>query len=403
MPLKDNWYARLQSRKELKFATVLFRADPTLAVSWWTVLILRGVLPAIFSIAMGALVAAVQNEAKPGAALAVVGIVFVALQILAPIHQALGQNLGNRTSQWLYGQLTDTCISQPGMGHLEDPSLTNDLTMSREFDLGMMGPPLSVCMGFIASGMVEMFGGIASAMVLAAYHWWAAVLLVAAWVATHYLLRESAIWKDRNTEEVKSAQRHADYHYRLAVDAPAAKELRLFGLADWVVDRFRQRRRQLVKLQWEATRLRERKVVWSLLIVASANVIVFWSMGAQAIDGTLSLGRLVTFASAAVGVSMIAFGGLSWALDFAASPAESVLRLRESMEPVGSLAPGYQAADGKPRPRDPFPQRHLRLPRSRKAGVQGLRSHHPRGRFHGHRGPERSRQNHPRKVALPSL
>ncbi len=347
MPLK-NWYPRLRARKELKFAGVLFHAGPGLALSWWTVLILRGVLPAIFSIAMGSLVADVQLHGKPGTALAVVGIVFVALQILAPIHQTLGQNLGNRTSQWLYGQLTDTCISQPGMGHLEDPSLTNDLTMSREFDLGIMGPPLSVCMGFIAGGMVELFGGIASAVVLAAYHWWAAALLVAAWAATHYLLRESAIWKDRNTEEVKSAQRHADYHYRLAVDAPAAKELRLFGLADWVVDRFRQRRRQLVKLQWEATRLRERSVVWSLIIVTFANVIVFTLMGIQASAGTLPLGSLVTFASAAVGVSMIAFGGLSWALDFAASPAEAVLRLREAMEPVGSLAPGYQAADGKP-------------------------------------------------------
>jgi ATP-binding cassette subfamily B protein len=342
MPLK------ITERKEWKFAGVLMRADPALALSWWTVLILRGILPAIFSIAMGALVSAVQHEGKPGASLAVVGVVFVALQILAPIHQTLGSNLGNRTSQWLYGQLTETCIAQPGMGHLEDASLTNDLTMSRDFDLGITGPPLSVSMGFIASGLVELAGGIASAFVLAAYTWWAPILLVGAWAATHYLLKESAIWKDRNTEEVKSAQRHADYHYRLAVDAPAAKELRLFGLADWVVDRFRQRRRQLVQLQWEATRLRERSVVLSLAIVVSANVIVFWSLGARASGGTLSLGHLVTFASAAVGVSMIAFGGLSWAVDFASAPAAAVLGLRETMETAGTLAPGYQAATGMP-------------------------------------------------------
>jgi ATP-binding cassette subfamily B protein len=342
MPLK------ITERKEWKFAGALLRADPSLAFSWWTVLILRGVLPAIFSIAMGSLVASVQQGGKPGTALAVVGVVFVALQVLAPIHQSLGSNLGNRTSQFLYGQLTDICISQPGMGHLEDPSLTNDLTMSRDFDLAITGPPLSVCMGFIASGLVELIAGIASAVVLAAYTWWAPILLVSAWAATHYLLKESAIWKDRNTEEVRSAQRHADYHYRLAVDAPAAKELRLFGLADWVVDRFRQRRVQLVRLQWEATRLRERPVLWSLLIVAFANVIVFWSMGVRASAGTLSLGHLVTFASAAVGVSMIAFGGLSWAIDFASSPAAAVLRLRDSMETAGSLAPGYQAADGMP-------------------------------------------------------
>ena len=60
-------------------------------------------------------------------------------------------------------------------------------------------------------------------------------LLAGAWLATHWLLRESAIWRDRNTEEVRGAQRDADYAYRLAVDPPASKELRLFGLAGWTM------------------------------------------------------------------------------------------------------------------------------------------------------------------------
>src|SRR5213079_419980 len=98
----------------------------------------------------------------------------------------------------------------------------------------------------------------------------------------HWLLRESAIWRDRNTEEVRGAQRHADYAYRLAVDAPAAKELRLFGLEDWVIGRFTQHRKRLYELQWIATRLRERSVLLSLLLVVSANVIVFWSLAGNA-------------------------------------------------------------------------------------------------------------------------
>jgi ABC-type multidrug transport system fused ATPase/permease subunit len=284
----------------------------------------------------------------------VVGVVFVLLQILGPVHKAFGSNLGNRTAAWLYDRLADACISPPGMGHLENPSLTNDLTLARDFDLAIMGPPLAVSMDFIASGMVELVGGIAAALVLLAYTWWAPVLLVGGWVATHWLLRESAIWKDRNTDEVRQAQRHADYAYRLAVDAPAAKELRLFGLSGWVVDRFRQRRTRLVELQWEATRLRERPVLWSLLIVAIANVAVFWSMGAAANAGALSLGRLVTFASAAISVSTIAFGGLSWAMDFASAPVAAVLRLRAAMAPAGALTPGDRAAIG-------FPLREIRF------------------------------------------
>src|SRR5258706_4481240 len=224
------------------------------------------------------------------------------------------------------------------MGHLEDPRLTTDLTMARDFDLGISGPPMSISMDFIASGFVEMVGGLASAAVLVASAWWAPLLLAGAWLATHWLLRESAIWRDRNTEEVREAQRHADYAYRLAVDAPSAKELRLFGLAEWTVERFASRRRRLLDLQWHATRLRERPVMWSLLLVLAANVLVFWAMATDAAAGRLALAQVVTFMSAAASTSMIAFGGLSWALHSAAPPAGAVPRLGEASRPAGALA-----------------------------------------------------------------
>jgi ATP-binding cassette, subfamily B, bacterial len=340
---------QLRASNAWKFAGVLPQADGVLAIAWWTLLILRGLLPALFAIAMGWLVGAVQRGGSLATPLAVVAIVFVLLQVLSPIHQAVGANLGSRTAAWLYDRLTSACIRPPGMGHLENPRLTNDLTMARDFDLGISGPPLSISMDFIAGGLVEMVAGLASAIVLAGFAWWAPLVLAGAWLATHWLLRESGVWRDRNTEEVRDAQRHADYAYRLAVEPPAAKELRLFGLAAWTVDRFRARRRRLFELRWHATRLRERPVIWSLVLVLVANVVVFWALGAAASDGSLALDRLVTFASAGVSTSMIAFGGLSWALDGAAAPAAAVLRLEESMNLAGAVALGDRSAADLPK------------------------------------------------------
>ena len=57
----------------------------------------------------------------------------------------------------------------------------------------------------------------------------------------------------------------------------------------------------------------------SLLLVAAANLLVFWSLAADAAGGALAIDRAVTFATAAIGTSMIAFGGWSWALDGAAA------------------------------------------------------------------------------------
>ena len=94
----------------------------------------------------------------------------------------------------------------------------------------------------------------------------------------------------------------------VASTEPAAKELRMFGLAGWTVDRFIARRTTLHALQYEATRLRERSVLSSLGLVGVANLIVFWSLADAAADGRIDLGRTVTFAQAAVGASLIAFG-----------------------------------------------------------------------------------------------
>jgi len=339
---------QLTERNEWKFFAVLPRADALLTVAWWMVLVLRGVLPALFAVAMGVLVGAVQQGQSLVTPLALVGGVFVLLQILVPLHTAIGANLGDRTAAWLYDRLTEACVRPPGIGHLEDPKLTGDLTVARDFDLGMTGPPLNVSVDFIAGGLVEMIGGLSCTVVLFAFSWWAPLVLAGAWLATHWLLRESGVWRDRNTDEVRAAQRDADYAFRLAVDPAPAKELRVFGLAGWTIDRFAKRRTLLHALQYEATRLREKPVAWSLLIVLAANVLVFWALATAAADGSLTLARAVVFAQSAVGVSAIAFGGLNWALDGAASPVAAVLRLESAMAPAGALPEGDRSAAKMP-------------------------------------------------------
>ncbi len=331
---------RLRERKEWLFFAALPRADGRLALTWWAVVLLHGVLPALFAVAMGVLVGAVQRGEGLIGPLGLVGATFILLQVLTPVQTAVSHNLGDRTSAFLYDRLTQACVRPPGVAHLEDAALAADLTVARDFDLGMTGPPLSYSMDFIAGGLVGMIAGLASAAVLFGFTWWAPLVLAGGWLATHWLLRESAVWRDRNTDEVRSAQRDADYAYRLAVDPPASKELRLFGLAGWTIERFVARRTRLHQLQYEATRLRERPLAWSLFLVASANVIVLWSLASAAAEGRIDLGGLVMYAQCAVGTSAIAFGGFNWALDGASAPVAAVRRLEPAMASAGRLASG---------------------------------------------------------------
>jgi ABC-type multidrug transport system fused ATPase/permease subunit len=272
------------------------------------------------------------------------------MQVVNPLHVAIGQNLGRRAADYMNDRLIRSTTAPPGISHLEDPDLSAELSMARDFDLGIMAPPLFVSMNFIAGGLRPLISGVSAAVVLFGFGWWQPLVLLAGWGATHWLLKESGVWKDRNTDEVRNAQRHADYAYRLAVDAPAAKELRLFGLAEWVVDRFAQRRRHLYDLQWEATKLRERSVAASLAAVAAANAVVFWRLAAAIEANTLSVGQAITYLIAAISVSAIAFGGLNWALDAASAPAVTVERLNRTFAEWQTLtrSPGAGSSEVPP-------------------------------------------------------
>ena len=86
---------RLRASNEWKFAGVLRQSDGVLCAAWWTLLVVRGSLPALFAIAMGALVGAVQARNTLTGPLALTGAIFLLLQVLPPIHVATGANLGS--------------------------------------------------------------------------------------------------------------------------------------------------------------------------------------------------------------------------------------------------------------------------------------------------------------------
>lgn len=85
--------SRRTERNEWKFCAALRGAAPRLAALWWFVL----VLPAAFAIAMGILIGGMQHGDPLAAplALALVGAIFVGLQVVGPIYQALRANLGS--------------------------------------------------------------------------------------------------------------------------------------------------------------------------------------------------------------------------------------------------------------------------------------------------------------------
>jgi ATP-binding cassette, subfamily B, bacterial len=330
------------------FLAVLPRVSRDGNAAWWALILLRGALPAAFTLAVGGLVGALQRGSGVAAALSVVGVVFIVMNGLGPLHEALSADLGQRTGTWLHDRLLEACIRPAGLAHLEQPDLADQLERVRTFDLGVEGPSLQAATPRIGSGFAELGGGAAQALILASYAWWAGLLLAAAWLSTHFLLRDTAGWRVWYSDPVVKAGRRAQYFYRLAVDSPASKEVRVFGLARWAVDLVAGGRRQVIDIILEAQRLREGPVRWGLLVVAVANAVVFWRLAADAGSGHLQLTGLVIYAQAAIGASALAFGDFDWWFRGVTEPIPQLLDLAPRMAAAGAMPAGANSADGHP-------------------------------------------------------
>src|SRR5262249_58048192 len=126
--------------------------------------------------------------------LAARGLLFVAMSALGPVHEAIGASLGARTSAWLHEQLLDACVTPAGIAHLESPELADDLSIARDFDLGITGPSLTRSMSSIGSGFSDAAGGLSQAILLLAYGWWAGLLIGGGWVGAPPLPRHPSVW-----------------------------------------------------------------------------------------------------------------------------------------------------------------------------------------------------------------
>ena len=369
-------------RPEVQFFAALPHADRALAVAWWVLLLLNGVLPPVFAVATGVMVGALQRAEPLLGPLVLVGVSFVGLLVVSPIQTAVSMNLGSKMSTWLNDGLIRSCVDPPGIGHLEDADLADDLTTARDFDLRHDRPAdvISTRLHRRRPGRADRrprLGGGAGRLRLVG----AAAAGAGRWGSTHWLLRESGVWRDRNTDEVKARPARTP---TTPTGSPStrrpAKELRLFGLARLAVERFTARRLRLHELQYRrdpAPRALGRRVPadrrWPPTSSSSA-ALADWRPPRA---GSASTSWWCTPRSR-VGASAIAFGGLNWALDGAAAPVAAVARLGPAMAPPGALSAGV---DARPRAdrrrRSGFRDVSLHLPRRRPAGARRPRPDDP--------------------------
>lgn len=163
---------------------------------------------------------------------------FVGQQVLAPVQAALNVRMKRVVDEHTLDAVLRTTLGSVSIAPMEDPAALDELQdvlrpYQRDF-----ATPGEACGGSLALVARYLRLVVLGAGVSVLLHWWAGVAVVVATLVFRYgqrggLRKYSQIWRD-----LLPVIRRSTYLHETAVGTGAAKEARVFGLADWLADRY---------------------------------------------------------------------------------------------------------------------------------------------------------------------
>ncbi|MFI2209285.1 ABC transporter ATP-binding protein [Streptomyces sp. NPDC020141] len=221
-----------------------------------------GLLPVVFVVATGALLehipGAVAGDAASSArTLAMTALAVAAVagqQALTPVQSLLGELIARRVDGQVLDRLAAAALRGPGTDVLDDQRLSELLNRAgRDVERGFQSPGKG-CAGqlhLLARG--AQLAGFA-VTVGVAFNWFAAAGLVAVVLVFRHGQRRGLREHSRASRDNAALRRESDYLRALAMRAPAAKEIRVFGLSDWLAARYRRSSLAWLLPSWAARR-----------------------------------------------------------------------------------------------------------------------------------------------------
>ena len=281
----------------------------------------------------------------------------------------------------------------PGVAHLEDPQIL-DLIKNAQ-GVGTEGIRPGSAVTALATLVPSWLRALGSAAVLIAFLPWLGLAWIAVWPLVLAVLMREFVRVGRAAGYSANTVRRAQYFVDLALAPGAAKEVRLWGMLDWLVERFQEAWLEAMRPVWRMRRP-GRPAVWlSAGAVGGENLLAYALLTYAAVRGDLALGALAVYASAVQGASGFrAFDDPNAHLAYAAVAVPSLLELEQRLAaPAPPRRPGTGGArPGHPAAGHPLRRGDLRLSRSG-ARADRARPGDPSRPLAGHRRHQRGRQD----------
>jgi ATP-binding cassette, subfamily B, bacterial len=316
--------------------------------------IIDAALPLAVIATTGRLVDRVTTTPGVGAVLgplALLAALFAARQLLEPVRTVVVYRAASRIDGHLRARAMAASSRTPGVALLEEPGMQDLLELAG----ARAGPFRPATPGGAAVGVVGLVARYAQAV--------GATLLIARFsllLAVAMLTGTLLYRRPHHRENLALAMafdgqlpsyRRSRYLSGLVMEPPAAKETRIFGIADWILSRHERVWLDVTGAMSTLRHRTSRRLATYYLLVAPLHAVAFVLVGRAALDGRIDLGTLAVVLQASL--QLLAMGGLGhdeYQIDFgtASLPALAELEQRSIAARPAAQGPAI-SADGLPR------------------------------------------------------
>ena len=290
---------RVARSPRLRVLRLLWETSPALMVVLGLFVLADGFLPIVSLVALGRAVGKIPDAVRHGLgsssghslllALAL-GTVAYALSLLRSPGEALvSAHCSAVMATGMQRRLARAVCEPAGVEHLEDSAVLDQLAAASG-ELSTSGPadaPMA-----LASAFGDKLSGFLACVVLASFRWYIGVLFFVGWTLLRpplrRLLAERATLVRRATPEL----RHSWYYLGCSYRPAFAKEVRVFGLGAWILDRHRTKWLAGMEPPWRQMRHFRNRALLFGTVVAAMYIIGAGILGLAAYHHDIALGTV---------------------------------------------------------------------------------------------------------------
>jgi len=290
---------RVARSPRLRVLRLLWETSPALMVVLGLFVLADGFLPIVSLVALGRAVGKIPDAVRHGLgsssghslllALAL-GTVAYALSLLRSPGEALvSAHCSAVMATGMQRRLARAVCEPAGVEHLEDSAVLDQLAAASG-ELSTSGPadaPMA-----LASAFGDKLSGFLACVVLASFRWYIGLLFFVGWTLLRpplrRLLAERATLVRRATPEL----RHSWYYLGCSYRPAFAKEVRVFGLGAWILDRHRTKWLAGMEPPWQQMRHFRNRALLFGTVVAAMYIIGAGILGLAAYHHDIALGTV---------------------------------------------------------------------------------------------------------------